>query len=362
MTITRRSVALVLGAAVALSTAGCGAGLGFSASPNSTVSASASVTSSPTTSPTLSPTVQPTLSEKEAVTAEAQEMVRQMVVNFKGVTTIPKECLNATFPVDLTTPEFYRTRGGKESAGAFGPSIGTSPCAISKNRVERYIRDSSLLVTKANEIAAIDKKSGIKAIKSTDVARKVVQLHNGPYQDRLELARKVTGWYSTPSRELSIVKKDGVYTSNTMRGDGTTATSYGNKPSDVVETRDTKTGDVVKGDRINCGDQAFKPGIPPGFQPPPPGKEVPNLKKKISDHPVNNGNGPPVRWNPAPPINEETEPATRPGGGTPPPVYVPPAPPKPKPTPRPEPTPEPPPTSVPVPSGTPTCNPDICGD
>lgn len=345
--------------AVVLTVSGCGAGFGFSASPNPSVSASASV--GPSTSPSATPSVQPTLSEKEKVTAEFQEWTRLMVVNFKGVTTIPKDCLNTTFAVDLTAPEFYRTRGGKETAGAFGPSMGKNPCEVSRNTAERLARDSSLLVAKANE-------TGVENTKPADVAAKVTKLHNGPYQDRLELARKVLGWYTDPNHELTIVKKDGVYTSNTMKGDGTTATSYGNKPSTVLETRDRRNGKLVKGDRLDCGMQNFKPGVPKGYKPPKPGEEIPKLTKlspkKASQHPANTGDAPSDGWDPAPQIDEDKEPATPPGGGTPPKTYTPPPPPPPAPaptTPRPEPTPEPAPTSQPVPSGTPTCDPDICG-
>lgn len=348
MKITRQGVAIALGAVVALTTTACAPSY-IEGAPAVATTGTSSASASATPTPTPTPTVAPTLSEKEAVAAEAKEMVRQMVVNFKGVTTIPEECLDATFSVDLTTSEFYRNRGGKESAGAFGPSIGKTPCAVSKNRVERYLRDSSLLVTKANEIAAVDKKSGIKAIKSTDVARKVVELHNGPYQDRLELARKVVGWYTSPSRELSIVKKDGVYTSNTMKDDGTTTTSYGNKPSDVVETRDRKTGDVVKGDRINCGDQDYKPGIPKGYKPPKPGEEITKLTpKNVGHHPSNTGDAPSDGWNPA--SEEDDDSYTPPGGGEPQPDYTAPAAPKPKPSPRED----PPPSAAPKPTATPT--------
>jgi hypothetical protein len=348
--------------ALVLLVSGCGAGFGFSASPTSTVSATAAITPSATATttgtPSASPTAQPTLSEKEKVTAEAQEWVRLVVANFKGVTTIPEECVNASFGVDLTAPEFYRDRGGKESAGAFGPSMGTTPCEVSRNRVERYFRDSSLLVTKANE-------TGVEKTKPEDVAAKVTKLHNGPYQDRLALARKVLGWYTDQNRELSLVKKDGVYTSNSMKDNGTTSTSYGNKPSLVLETRDRRDGKVVKGDRMNCGDQSFKPSIPEGFTPPKRGHEVPKLTpKNVADHPVNRGNAPSDGWDPAPQINEQQEPATKPGGGTPPKTYTPPPAPKPSPSPtatRSDPVPEPPPTTQPVPSGTPTCDPDICG-
>ena len=382
---TRRSaLAGAMALVFALLVSGCGAGFGFG-TPNSSVSASA------TASPSASPSAAPTLSEKEAVTAEAQEFVRLMVANFKGVTTIPEECVNANFGVDLTAPEFYRNRGGKETAGAFGPSMGTTPCDVSRNRVERYFRDSSLLVTKANE-------TGVEKTKPADVAAKVTKLHNGPYQERLKLARKVLGWYTDPNRELTLVKKDGVYTSNTMKGNGTTATSYGNKPSLVLETRDRRNGKVVKGDRMNCGDQDYTTGIPKGYKPPKRGEETPKLTKltttgipkgykpppaytpppapqpsppsenkltpkNVGDHPVNKGNAPRDQWTPAPRIDERQEPATKPGGGTPPKTYTPPpVPTKPTPTvPRPEPTPEPPPTTQPVPSGTPTCDPDICG-
>lgn len=354
---TRRSAFGAAMVALVLLVSGCGAGFGFG-TPNSSVSASATVGPSASASPSASPSAAPTLSEKEAVTAEAQEFVRLMVANFKGVTTIPEECVNANFGVDLTAPEFYRNRGGKETAGAFGPSMGTTPCDVSRNRVERYFRDSSLLVTKANE-------TGVEKTKPADVAAKVTKLHNGPYQERLKLARKVLGWYTDPNRELTLVKKDGVYTSNTMKGNGTTATSYGNKPSLVLETRDRRNGKVVKGDRMNCGDQDYTTGIPKGYKPPKRGEETPKLTKltkKVSDHPVYRGNAPSDQWDPAPQIDEEQEPASPPGGGAPPPAYTPPPAPQPSPTaPRPEPTPEPPPTTEPVPSGTPTCDPDICG-
>lgn len=315
----------------------------------------AAIVAAPASSATSTPSVAPTLSEKEVVIGEAQQWVRQMTANFEGVTTLPEECVEATFAVDLTTPEFYRDRGGKETAGAFGPSIGTNPCEVSRNRVERYFRDSSLLVTKINELAAIP-KSGISAVKEADVAK----LHNGPYQDRLELARPVLAWYTSSERVLSIVKKDGPYTSNTMKGDGTTTTSYGNKPSDVIETRDRTTGKVIKGDRINCGDQNFVPGIPKGFNPPKPGQEITKLDRKlVRYHPANTEDTSGESWNPA--AEEDDNDNTSAGGGTAPKTYTPAPKPSPTPTPRSTPPPPPPPSpepTEPIPTPTTGCDPN----
>lgn len=356
MTITRR-VAVALLAIAALTPAGCATGgLGFGGTP--TLGASASSSASP--APTNTPSVAPTLSEKEALTARAKVWTAAMASNFEGVTETPEECVDAYFGVDLTDPELYRTRGGKESAGAFGPSMGTNPCEVSKNTVERSYRDAAFVIEKANGIAAADPKSGIKAIAPAAVALKVVELNSGPYQDRVVLADQVLGWYANPDHELNLVKKDGPYTSNRMNEDGTTTTTHGNKPSLVLVTSDRDTDEVVNEDRTDCGLQKYEQGIPPGYEVPPPGEEGPPKldKKNVSVHPANTDDAPAVQWNST--SKEDDDSNKDAGGGTAPKVYVTPAAPAPTPTPRPSPIPEPKPTSEPVPSTSPTCKPEYC--
>jgi hypothetical protein len=287
------------------------------------VTNTATVSASPSSTASPSPSAAATPSERDKITAEAQQWVRQMVVNFEGVDTVPAECVDAQFIGDLATPGFYWDRKDKESKGAFGSSIGSAACEISKNRVERYFRDPSLSLQKAREI-------GLDKTDPSQVAAKVVVLNNGPFQDRLDLARKVLGWYADPKRKMRIVQKDGAYTSAFMKADGTTDASHGNKPSTVIETVDRATDEVIKGDRVNCGDQPYVPGIPAGYEVPPPGQE--RAPKRVSDHPVTKGDaGGTGTWAPAAPVTTD---ATSPKGGTPPKVYKPSPSPSASPTPR----------------------------
>lgn len=296
-----------------------------SASPTTTA-----VAPTPSPTPTPTPTPSATPSEREKANAEAQDWVRLLVTNFNGVEIVPTECRQPSFGgVDLTTPEFYWGRAEKETAAAFGPSLGDAACTITINRVERLIRDPSISLQKAREL-------GVDKTPPDQVAARVVLLRNGSYQGRLDLARKVLGWYADPKREMRIVRKDGAYTSAFMRDDGTTGTSHGNKPSTVIETVDRATDEVIKGDRVNCGDQPYVPGIPAGYEVPPPGQEL--APKLLSAHPVTKGDaGGTGTWAPAAPVTTD---ATSPKGGTPPKVYKPSPSPSATSTPRVSPTPK----------------------
>ncbi len=223
--------------------------------------------------------------EKAAVVAEAQEWVRRMVTHFAGVTTIPAECQMAKFSVDLTVPEYYTFRPGKESATAFAPDLGKEPCEMSRNYVERLFRDSSLVVTKL-------RSTGAEVIPPEQQVARTDELFKGGFAARRDAARKVLAWYTSedPYRQLTIEQRDGPYASNNMTGGSpgsapTVNTTASNKPSTVIVTTDTTTGKVVKMDRANCGPQDFAP-LPPGFVVPEPGEEI-ELTPKVPSQDIN---------------------------------------------------------------------------
>ncbi|MGB3023843.1 MAG: hypothetical protein WBB39_03495 [Candidatus Saccharimonadales bacterium] len=263
----------------------------MAAAVNPTSSSSQGETTMAATSPTspTAATAQPTDDQKSVATAEAQEWVRRLVSHFAGVTTIPAECQMAKFSVDLTVPEYYTFRPGKESATAFAPDLGKEPCEIARNYVERLFRDSSLAVTKLRSI-------GVEVIPPEQQVARTDELFKGGFAARRDAARKVLAWYTSedPYRQLTIEQRDGPYASNNMTGGSpssapTVNTTASNKPSTVIVTTDTTTGKVVKMDRANCGPQDFAP-LPPGFVVPEPGEEIPLELKIVAQEPASRGN------------------------------------------------------------------------
>src|ERR1035437_3148005 len=93
------------------------------ASPELAPSTSPSVSASAEPAPTPSPTPQaPTLEEKATV------WVSMLLSNFADPGLDTEKCTAYKPAVDLTEVHFYFDERTKESAGAFGPDFGSTPC------------------------------------------------------------------------------------------------------------------------------------------------------------------------------------------------------------------------------------------
>ncbi len=308
--------------------------------------------------------------EKMAAAAEAQEWVRRLVTKFAGVTTIPDDCQKWQPVADLTVAEYYRDRPDKESATAFGPDWGNTPCAVSIKMVETAYRDPAFAVSTYTSLPGIP--TG-EVLANDQIVPHTVQLFGGPFADRRDLARKLLGWYTADGHTLTIQEKNEPYASNNMTGAaGSAPTVNGiaaNKRSTVVVTTDA-SGAVVDGRRASCGGQFYAP-LPPGFMVPEPGEEMLLQPKDPFEDPQQQGNnrmgGGGVA--PAAPTTASAPSVSSPASTA---VYTPPstatATTAPGATPVPSrstPPPPPPPSASPsatvVPSGTPTCDPKVCG-
>jgi hypothetical protein len=284
-----------------------------------------SASSSPSASPTATPVT---------LNAKAANWVRSMALNFEGVTDLPAKCQNYVPTVDLTEIHWYARDDSKESPGAFGTSMGDNPCDIAINRVERAYRDPFYVLQKANEIKEVDPSFDFVTYTSDQQATRVTELQNAPFAEREALADKVLGWYSDPSRVLKIEQKNEAYVSAGATSSGSVVTavdSQDNKASTVVTTADRKTGQVIKQDRVNCGDQPYKP-TPPPTTPPTcvsahgPGwtGTYPICKDPWTNDPQAQGHNKPGGGGVAPPV---TTGPSAPAAGNPPATYTPPAPP-----------------------------------
>jgi hypothetical protein len=187
-----------------------------------------------------------TSSEKQQAEKEASEWVRKIVVKFDGVKTVPAACQDVKWKVDLTKPHFYFFDKNKETPGAYGPPLGTEPCEITRNIVERLYRDPMFVLAHGKE-----------KLSEAQMLARAEKLFDAPFAERRAAAQPILEEYASNKHSISNYK--GPYLSEqgvAKNGVAIIGPVTGDRSSTVITSRDS-SDKVVSQRRADCGGQGF---------------------------------------------------------------------------------------------------------
>lgn len=185
---------------------------------------------------------------------EATTWVQTLVVKFKGINKVPAKCATYSPKVDLTKVHLYVQEANKESTTAFGPEMGSKPCDVTIQLVERMYRDPALLLADAKRLKLVkyNEKDLVKEINAlkADAGK------------RRDLTNKVLGWYANANNAFTLEDYTGSYASDVMSSNGAVSAVSSRRNSKVFTVVDRRTGKIKAQRRLNCGWQEFIPSKP----------------------------------------------------------------------------------------------------